>query len=299
MKISALTPVSSLDGTEVSPCNQSSTTVRTTLQAIANLFKGTRGTAIASAATVDLGAATGSNLHITGTTTITSLGTAAAGVEREAIFDGALTLTYNATSLILPGSANITTAANDSARFISEGSGNWRCVKYQRANGQPLVAGGLTNPMTTSQDIIVGGSSGTPGRLAVGSAGQALVVNGSGSLAYAGGEGISEPVNALSISSNAITINCANGDYFTLSMTANVTSVTVSNAPASGKAQTVMVEIKQDATGSRTISWPASFKWTSGTAGVLSTGANKVDVLAITTFDQGTTWRATLAKDFS
>jgi hypothetical protein len=149
MKISALTPVSSVDGTELSPCNQSSTTVRTTLQAIANLFKGTRGTAIASASSINLGAATGSNLHITGTTTITSLGTVAAGVERRVIFDGALTLTHNATSLVLPGNANITTAAGDSAVFISEGSGNWRCVSYNKADGTSVGAATIANDSVT------------------------------------------------------------------------------------------------------------------------------------------------------
>jgi hypothetical protein len=227
--------------------------------------------AVASAATTDLGAAVGNYGHVTGTATITSLGTAPqAGALRVVVFDGACTLTHNATSLILPTGANITTAAGDIACFVTDGSTtNWRCTGYQRANGQALAGGGVSS------------------------------VNGLTGAVTLGGESIAEPVNALSISANAITINCANGDYFTLSMTANVTSVTVSNAPASGKAQTVMVEIKQDATGSRTISWPASFKWTGGTAGVLSTAANKVDVLAITTFDQGTTWRATLAKDFS
>jgi hypothetical protein len=37
--------------------------------------------------------------------------------------------------------------------------------------------GGMSNPMTTSGDLIVGGTSGTPTRLGVGSAEQALVVN--------------------------------------------------------------------------------------------------------------------------
>src|SRR5690242_7883896 len=44
----------------------------------------------------------------------------------------------------------------------------------------------LTNPMTTSQDIIVGGSSGTPTRLAKGSAGSFLGLS-NGSLAYLAG----------------------------------------------------------------------------------------------------------------
>lgn len=177
-------------------------------------------------------------------------------------------------------------------------------------NGTAIVASGasdvvvgpgassMSNPMTTSQDIIVGGVSGAAGRLGVGSAGQALVVNGSGNLAYAGGEGISEPVSALTNSSGTVAINCALGDYFTLALSANFTSMTFSNLPGSGKAQTIMVRITQDATGSRTATWPSSFKW-SGGAPALSTGANKVDVLALTTFDQGTTWNATLAKDFA
>jgi len=47
-------------------------------------------------------------------------------------------------------------------------------------SGTTLVAtagGGMTNPMTTAGDTIYGGSSGTPARLAVGTAGQVLTVN--------------------------------------------------------------------------------------------------------------------------
>lgn len=95
-----------------------------------------KGSDIASATTTDIGAATGNFVHITGTTAITGLGTIQAGTRRIVRFDGILTLTHNATSLILPTGANITTAANDVATFVSEGSGNWRCVEYMRSNGQ-------------------------------------------------------------------------------------------------------------------------------------------------------------------
>ena len=84
------------------------------------------------ATTTDIGAATGNYINITGTTTITGLGTIQAGTRRIVNFNGILTLTYNATSLILPTSANITTAAGDIATFISLGSGNWICTEYQR-----------------------------------------------------------------------------------------------------------------------------------------------------------------------
>lgn len=98
-----------------------------------------QGANVASAATVDLGAiADGNYVHITGTTTITAFGTVAAGIERTVVFDGALTLTHNATSLILPGGANITTAAGDVAVVRSEGSGNWKCTSYVKASGAPV-----------------------------------------------------------------------------------------------------------------------------------------------------------------
>ena len=99
-----------------------------------------KGADIASSATTNIGAATGEYVRVTGATTITALGIAQAGTQREVTFASALTLTHNAASLILPTSADITTSAGDCATFRSEGAGNWRCVKYQKADGTPLVA---------------------------------------------------------------------------------------------------------------------------------------------------------------
>lgn len=98
---------------------------------------------IASAATTDIGSAAGNVINITGTTTITALGTAQAGARRHIRFAGILTLTHNVTSLILPGSANITTAVGDTALMISLGGGNWYCDKYTRADGGITVIGSL------------------------------------------------------------------------------------------------------------------------------------------------------------
>jgi len=92
-----------------------------------------KGADIASATTTDLSTATGDYVVVTGTTTITGFGTAAAGVERTVRFSGALTLTHNATSLILLGGQGRTTAAGDVGVYRSEGSGNWREISYERA----------------------------------------------------------------------------------------------------------------------------------------------------------------------
>lgn len=92
---------------------------------------------LASATTTDLGSVPGRYVSITGTTTIAGFGTIKAGTIKYVKFAGVLTLTYNVTSLILPGAANITTAAGDTAILVSEGSGNWRCLAYQRAAVAP------------------------------------------------------------------------------------------------------------------------------------------------------------------
>jgi hypothetical protein len=84
-----------------------------------------KGADIASATTTNIGAATGGFIDVTGTTTITGLGTIAAGIERTVRFTGVLTLTHNGTSLILPNAANITTFNGYIAVFRSLGSGNW------------------------------------------------------------------------------------------------------------------------------------------------------------------------------
>ena len=111
-----------------------------TLQAILGMFgRWTSSDTIASAGTTDIGAQAEAYLRVSGTTTITSFGTVRAGTIRFLQFSGILTLTYNATSLILPGAASITTAAGDTAAFVSEGSGNWRCLQYFKASGEPVT----------------------------------------------------------------------------------------------------------------------------------------------------------------
>lgn len=103
---------------------------------------------IASAATTDIGALNTTVARITGTTTITSLGANYNG-PRYVRFAGILTLTHNATTLVLPGGVNITTAAGDGAVVVPIGNpaSGWKVLVYQSA--QPLgVAYGGTGSTT-------------------------------------------------------------------------------------------------------------------------------------------------------
>ena len=102
---------------------------------------------LASSTTTDLGATGSTVVNITGTTTIASFGSSA--VSNYPLyflkFAGSLQLTYNATSLILPTSGNITTVAGDSATALYLGSGNWQVISYSRANGTALSPFALPN----------------------------------------------------------------------------------------------------------------------------------------------------------
>lgn len=109
---------------------------------------------VASATTTNIGATVSENVSITGTTTITGFGTVAAGTKRWGRFTGALTLTHNATSLILPGAANITTAAGDRFTAVSLGYGNWVVHSYTKANGEAVVGGGGSGGGTKTYAVL-------------------------------------------------------------------------------------------------------------------------------------------------
>jgi len=97
-----------------------------------------KGADVASANALTLGT-DGNYFDITGTTAITSIGTLGIGTLVCLHFDGILTFTHHGTDLILPGAANITTAAGDEAILIEYASGDWRCINYTKASGRATI----------------------------------------------------------------------------------------------------------------------------------------------------------------
>lgn len=119
-----------------------------TIQAVVRDAVAGDGT-IVSAATTDLSTVNANYINVTGTTgPITAFGTLTAGIVKTLKFASTPTITHNATSLILPNSANIVAAAGDVLVMRSEGSGNWRCLDYQPAGGNAragaLASSGIT-----------------------------------------------------------------------------------------------------------------------------------------------------------
>lgn len=101
-----------------------------------NIQKWAKGADVVSSAILSLGN-DGNYFDITGNTAITSIGAKGVGTVVKLHFDSALTLTHHATDLVLPGGANITTAAGDEAEFIEYAAGKWRCTDYNRIKANP------------------------------------------------------------------------------------------------------------------------------------------------------------------
>jgi hypothetical protein len=103
----------------------------------------------------------------------------------------------------------------------------------------------------------------------------------------------SEKVNALGNTGTAATINLANGNFVTATLTGNCT-FTFTTSIGTGS-QSFSLFLTNDATPSRTITWPASVRWPGGSVPVRTETANKTDVYSFFTFDNGTTWYGTLS----
>src|SRR3569833_349176 len=95
------------------------------------------------------------------------------------------------------------------------------------------------------------------------------------------------------VSNNAVganyNIESALGNVQSLTLTANST-FTISNPPAAGVSFGLTLMIAQDATGGRTITWPAAVKWPNGVAPTLTTPASKTDFISLMTIDGGANW---------
>jgi hypothetical protein len=257
---------------------------------------------LASAATTDIGAQNTVLLNITGTTTITSFGTNYNG-PRYLRFDGILTLTHNATTLILPGGANITTAAGDSAIVVPNGTpaNGWRVLGYERADGannatskiQPISA------TITSNQIIVSASAltldfrsttltsgtvttviGTPANLTIASTDSFGLVTASGN----------QRIAILAIN-NAGTIELAAASLFgsqSLDETGVITTVTAATTSAQIKSATARTNVAYRVIGFVDATFTTGTGWGSLT---VVQGAGGQALAAMSSLGYGQTWQ--------
>ena len=110
--------------------------------------------------------------------------------------------------------------------------------------------------------------------------------------------GINETHNNAALSNNnaTMTLDCHNGNNFSVALLADVTAIVIQNLPASGNAFFFTLKLTQNASADKTITWTSTtdgsggtlnFRWHGGTLPTLSTGGAKTDVFCFYTIDAG------------
>ncbi len=83
-------------------------------------------------------------------------------------------------------------------------------------------------------------------------------------------------------------IDCSLGAVFFVNMGAGNTTLSFTNIPTNINTFKITIYIQQDVTGSRTVTWPASVAWPSGSAPTLTTTGSRVDIFEFRTINSGT-----------
>ena len=194
----------------------------------------------------------------------------------------------NFTYANLTGTPNLTlylTTANASTTYQPLGNyATTSCLTFSNITGKPttLSGYGITDGYSTSNPsgYITAGANSFTGS-------QNLQDN---ELIRAKLRDYSETVSSPAISSGTLTLNLETSNIFTVSLNAAITTLTISNPPASGSGGSFTLIFTADGTA-RAVTWPASIKWAGGTAPTLTSTSGKVDSFAFFTSDGGTTWQ--------
>lgn len=101
-------------------------------------------------------------------------------------------------------------------------------------------------------------------------------------------------------SSGAVTFDLTSANTFSITLTENITSMTISNPPvASDSGQFTVVFTQDGGGGAYTVAWPASVLWPGGTGPTISTANDAIDMVTLYTNDAGTTWLGAFSQAYS
>jgi hypothetical protein len=192
-------------------------------------------------------------------------------------------LDVNGNSIVSTSNGNITLAPN--------GSGNVHADSFLIRVGTGSLFGVVTS--NGAHDLILNTNSGTDtGSISItdGLNGNITILpNGTGKT-VANSINYSEAIHSLGTTSGTIAPNVTNGNVQTITLNGNLT-LNAFTSPQTGQSLTLIV--KQDATGSRTLTSTMQF---AGGTKTLTTAANSTDIISV--FYDGTTYWASLGADF-
>ena len=112
------------------------------------------------------------------------------------------------------------------------------------------------------------------------------------------GNTVSEDVTAVTSSSGTLTLDASVGGFFTVALSENITTWTISNLPA-GRATVITVRFTQDSTDRTVVSTinSTAAKTAGGSGWTITTGSGKIDIVTVL-FD-GTNYYLVPQQDWS
>jgi hypothetical protein len=101
--------------------------------------------------------------------------------------------------------------------------------------------------------------------------------------------------SSVPISSSSITLNLASSQNFELTLSSNVTSISVANVTTGSVVDEFLLFVKYNSGTTRTISWNSIaafnyYNWPSASPPTLTCLTGKLDIFRFITFDNGTNW---------
>jgi hypothetical protein len=194
----------------------------------------------------------------------------------------------NFTYANITGTPNLTvylTTANATATY--QPLGNYTttsCLTFANLTGKPttLSGYGITDGYSTSNPsgYITAGANSFTGT-------QNLQDN---ELIRAKLRDYSESVSSPTITGGTLTLNLETSNIFTVSLNAAITTITITNVPASGSGASFTLIFTADGTP-RSVTWPSSIKWAGGTPPTITSAIGKADSFAFFSSDGGTSWQ--------
>lgn len=105
-----------------------------------------------------------------------------------------------------------------------------------------------------------------------------------------------ETTSALgTLAAGTTNINLANGTVFTATLpTSGTVTFTFSTGVTTGAASFLLF-LTNAGSGSATLSWPGTVKWTGGTVPDRTTTVSRTDIWSFSTLDNGTSWYGNIA----
>jgi hypothetical protein len=99
-----------------------------------------------------------------------------------------------------------------------------------------------------------------------------------------------EVLASPTISANVLTLDLSTAQMFTVSLNANITTLTISNTPATANRSIGFTLIFTADGTARTVTWGAAVKWANNDPPALTSTNGKKDILSFVSPDGGTNW---------